>query len=75
MGVRDADAVFLGDHPVDVWSVQVNSCDRCGAAAKAQIITPSGDLLMCDHHLRKHADALALYAVVPTTARRPAGVA
>ena len=43
----------------------MNACDRCGASAKAQIITGSGDLLMCDHHLRKHADALALYAVMP----------
>jgi len=50
-------------------------CDRCGARAKAQIITGNGDLLMCNHHLREHADALASYAVLPVVSRRPAGSA
>ena len=53
----------------------MNRCDRCGAAAKAQVITPSGDLMLCNHHLRKHADALAMYAVVPAAGRGRAGVA
>lgn len=53
----------------------VNRCDRCGAGAKAQIVTPSGDLLLCGHHLRKHADALALYAILPVVSRRAAGAA
>ena len=47
----------------------MNGCDRCGARAKAQIMTPSGDLMLCNHHLRQHADALALYAVLPVTQR------
>jgi hypothetical protein len=50
----------------------VTRCDRCGARAKAQIITPSGDLLLCGHHLTQHADALALYAVLPVSQRVPA---
>jgi len=49
----------------------VTRCDRCGAAAKAQIITPSGDLLLCGHHLSQHANALAVYAVLPLVSRAP----
>lgn len=48
----------------------MNRCDRCGAGAKAQIITPSGELLLCGHHLSQHADALALFAVLPVVGRR-----
>ena len=43
----------------------MSRCDRCGGSARAQIITPSGVLLLCDHHLRQHSDALALFAVLP----------
>ena len=34
-------------------------CDRCGAAAKARAVLPSGsELLFCGHHARAHADKL-----------------
>jgi len=34
-------------------------CDRCGAAAQARVILPSGgELLFCGHHARKHTEAL-----------------
>ena len=46
-------------------------CDRCCATAKAQIITPSGDLMLCGHHLSQHASALAVYAVLPLAHRAP----
>jgi len=30
-------------------------CDRCGAAAKARAVLPSGgELLFCGHHARAH---------------------
>ncbi len=50
----------------------MNRCDRCGAGAKAQVITPSGDLMLCGHHLRQHTDALAPFAVLPVTTRASA---
>lgn len=46
-------------------------CDRCGVRGKAQIVTPSGTLVLCGHHLTQHADALALYAVLPLVQRAP----
>ncbi|MEN3302796.1 hypothetical protein [Pseudonocardia sp.] len=34
-------------------------CDRCGAAAKARAVLPSGgELLFCGHHARAHEDKL-----------------
>jgi len=50
----------------------MSTCDRCCARAKAQIITPSGDLLLCGHHLHQHAAALASFVVLPVSARRVA---
>ena len=47
----------------------MNRCDRCGAAAKAQVITPSGDLLLCGHHRAQYAVALAAFPVLPLSAR------
>ncbi len=32
-------------------------CDRCGAQAYVRVVLPTGDLLFCGHHARKHADA------------------
>ena len=51
----------------------MNRCDRCGASAKAQIITPSGDVLLCGHHLAQHVAALARFAILPMVGRRAAG--
>lgn len=34
-------------------------CDRCGAAAKALVLLPSGgELMFCGHHWRRHEDRL-----------------
>jgi hypothetical protein len=49
----------------------VTRCDRCGAGAKAQVITPSGDVLLCGHHWSQHAPALTGYPVLPLTAHVP----
>ncbi len=34
-------------------------CDRCGAQAYVRVVLPTGDLLFCGHHARKHADAFS----------------
>ena len=40
-------------------STLADRCDRCGAAAKARAVLPSGgELLFCGHHARAHADKL-----------------
>jgi hypothetical protein len=34
-------------------------CDRCGAAAKNQVVLASGaEMLFCQHHTNNHYDAL-----------------
>ena len=39
-------------------------CDRCGAQAYVRVLLVSGgELLVCAHHGRKHAEALAKVAV------------
>ena len=41
------------------------ACDRCGAAAKLQVIFPSGrNLLLCAKHADLHEAALLLLDVV-----------
>jgi hypothetical protein len=34
-------------------------CDRCGAQAYLRVVLPTGELLFCGHHARKHATAFA----------------
>ena len=34
-------------------------CDRCGAQAYVRVVLPSGELLFCSHHARRHAAAFA----------------
>ncbi len=38
-------------------------CDRCGAQAYVRVVLPSGELLFCAHHARRHAGAFADVAV------------
>lgn len=38
-------------------------CDRCGAQAYVRVVLPTGELLFCAHHGRRHASALADVAV------------
>jgi len=38
-------------------------CDRCGAQAYLRVVLPTGELLFCGHHARRHASALADVAV------------
>jgi len=45
-------------------------CDRCHASGKAQVVTPSGTLVLCGHHLRQHAVALEPYALLPLAQSR-----
>ena len=40
-------------------------CDRCGAAAQSRVVFSTGDLLLCGHHMRQHADAIAKQIMVP----------
>lgn len=40
-------------------------CDRCGAQAKVRLQFVAGDLLLCQHHSREHADAIAKQVRVP----------
>jgi hypothetical protein len=37
----------------------VDRCDRCGAQAYVRVTLPSGELLFCAHHYRKHAPKFA----------------
>jgi len=37
-------------------------CDACGAQGYVRVTMPSGELIFCAHHGRKHADALASVA-------------
>ncbi|MFP5220350.1 MAG: hypothetical protein ACLGIG_11580 [Actinomycetes bacterium] len=46
----------------------LDRCDRCGAQALVRAVLPSGELLFCGHHARKHAEALARVAVQVDTA-------
>lgn len=39
-------------------------CDRCGAQAYVRVVLPSGELLFCAHHARRHASAFADVAVL-----------
>jgi len=34
-------------------------CDACGAQGYVRVTMPSGELIFCAHHGRKHAEALA----------------
>jgi hypothetical protein len=38
-------------------------CDRCGAQAYVRVVLPTGELLFCAHHARRHASAFAEVAV------------
>lgn len=38
-------------------------CDRCGARAQVRVVLLNGEILLCEHHGREHADALAEQAV------------
>lgn len=38
-------------------------CDRCGAQAYVRVLLPTGELLFCAHHARRHAAAFADVAV------------
>lgn len=38
-------------------------CDRCGAQAYVRVVLPTGELLFCGHHARRHADAFSDVAV------------
>lgn len=38
-------------------------CDRCGAQAYVRVVLPSGELLFCAHHARRHASAFQDVAV------------
>lgn len=38
-------------------------CDRCGAQAYVRVVLPSGELLFCAHHARRHASAFTEVAV------------
>lgn len=37
---------------------RLRRCDRCSAAAKFEVLTPSGDLRLCEHHCRQHGKTL-----------------
>ncbi len=37
-------------------------CDACGAQAYVRVLLPTGELLFCAHHGRKHAEALGQVA-------------
>lgn len=39
-------------------------CDRCGAQAYVRVVLPSGELLFCAHHARRHSEAFADVAVL-----------
>lgn len=41
----------------------LDRCDRCGAQAQVRAVLPTGELLFCGHHGRRHADALARVGV------------
>jgi len=42
-------------------------CDRCGAAAKAEVVlTGGGELAFCGHHANKHAGDIARIAAKVT---------
>jgi hypothetical protein len=38
-------------------------CDRCGAQAYVRVVLPSGELLFCAHHARRHSSAFQDVAV------------
>ncbi|NCT90011.1 hypothetical protein GXB85_03445 [Cellulomonas sp. APG4] len=38
-------------------------CDRCGAQAYVRVVLPTGELLFCAHHARRHAPAFSDLAV------------
>ena len=44
-----------------------NRCDRCGAAAKFQVLVNAsgGELFLCLHHANKHAAAISQYPTLP----------
>jgi hypothetical protein len=38
-------------------------CDRCGAQAYVRVVLPTGELLFCAHHARRHSAAFAEVAL------------
>lgn len=36
----------------------MDTCDRCGAIAKARFLLDSGDLIFCGHHAREYNEIL-----------------
>ncbi|AGT12092.1 hypothetical protein SEA_NIEBRUSAYLOR_120 [Mycobacterium phage NiebruSaylor] len=45
---------------MDMNTLRLTRCDRCGAAAKFEVLVPSvaSKLLFCGHHAKQHADAI-----------------
>ncbi|MGD9991520.1 DUF7455 domain-containing protein [Pseudonocardia sp.] len=37
---------------------RADRCDACGAAARVRALLPTGELLFCGHHARRHAPRL-----------------
>lgn len=49
---------------------RIDRCDRCGNPAKYQIVTTSGDVLLCGYHRTIHRGRLdGVYPVIPVSAR------
>lgn len=45
-------------------------CDRCPAPAQFNVVTVTGDLLMCTHHVMEHKNALEHHVVKALRGRK-----
>ncbi len=64
-GVRSVSGWLYGAVTTTTTSplTAADRCDRCGAQAYVRVVLPTGELLFCAHHGRRHASAFADVAV------------
>lgn len=44
---------------MNAHTLRLTRCDRCGAAAKCEVVLASGsNLLFCGHHAKEHGPAI-----------------
>jgi hypothetical protein len=47
---------LVAERPAEIT---MRACDQDGiAAARFAVLTPGGELLLCGHHMARHADAI-----------------
>lgn len=58
------DTALLPSQSAPALTLQLHTCDRCGAQGKVRVVLPSGlDLVFCGHHAAAYADVVPAIAL------------